>query len=158
MPFGALIPRSLPAQGLGRNTVPASGTLMCQAPKFVPANALAIQFSWYGPMDTPGFLTPNPVGSYNVVVDDVAFYKRSMLPSGTPDLPALPNSGGVHPLQENPTINSRCTKPTGANGKLLALAYDNWKKRFVARGRAAATRSSAPRTATTPSPRVSRTA
>src|SRR5436190_12772053 len=82
-------------------------------------------------MDTPGFLTPNPVGSYNVLIDDVAFYKRSALPAGMSDLPALPNSGGMHPLQENPAINSRCIKPTGANGKLLALAYDNWKKRFV---------------------------
>ena len=47
------------------------------------------------------------------------------------DLPALPNSGGMHPLTDNPTINSRCSKPAGANPKLLALAYDNWKKRFV---------------------------
>jgi hypothetical protein len=82
-------------------------------------------------MDTPGFLTPNPVGSYNVLVDDVAFYKRSALPSTMSDLPALPNSGGMHPLTENPSINSRCAKPAGANPRLLALAYDNWKKRFV---------------------------
>jgi endo-1,4-beta-D-glucanase Y len=130
VPFGDLIPRSLPAQGSGGNACPAGGTLFCQAPKFVPTNALAIQFSWYGPNDTPGFLTPNPVGSYNVLVDDVAFYKRSALPSGTSDLPALPSSGGAHPLG-NPAINSRCTKPTGADGKLLALAYSNWKARFV---------------------------
>src|SRR5262249_33944266 len=37
----------------------------------------------------------------------------------------------AHPLVENATINSRCSKPTGANGKLIALAYDNWKKRFT---------------------------
>jgi endo-1,4-beta-D-glucanase Y len=131
VPFGALIPRSLPAGGSGGNACPAGSTPKCQAPKFVPANALAIQFSWYGPMDTPGFLTPSPVGSYNVFVDDVAFYKRSALPSGVSDLPALPNSGGMHPLTDNPSINSRCAKPTGANPRLLALAYDNWKKRFV---------------------------
>jgi endo-1,4-beta-D-glucanase Y len=47
------------------------------------------------------------------------------------DLPALPSSGGAHPIQENPSINARCVKPTGANGKLLALAYKNWKDRFV---------------------------
>ena len=81
-------------------------------------------------MDTPGFPTPSPVGSYNMLIDDVAFYKRSAL-GGTLELPALPSSGGMHPLQENPSINSRCSKPALANGKLLALAYDNWKKRFV---------------------------
>src|SRR6185369_12302007 len=131
VPFGALIPRSLPAAGSGGNACPTGSTPKCQAPKFVATNALGIQFSWYGPMDTPGFLRPNPVGSYNVIVDDVAFYKRSALPSGMSDLPALPNSGGAHPLTANPSINSRCTKPTGANPLLLALAYDNWKKRFV---------------------------
>jgi len=129
VPFGALIPRSMPAQG--SSGCPATLTsLFCQAPKFVATNALAIQFSWYGPNDTPGFLTPNPVGSYNVLIDDVAFYKRSALPSGTNDLPALPSNGGAHPLG-SPSIGSHCTKPTGADGKLLALAYDNWKKRFV---------------------------
>ena len=131
VPFGGLIPRSLPAAGSGGNACPAGSAPKCQAPKFVAANALAIQFSWYGPMDTPGFLTPSPVGSYNVLVDDVAFYHRSALPSGMSDMPALPNSGGMHPLSEAGSLNSRCTKPTGANGKLLALAYDNWKKRFV---------------------------
>jgi endo-1,4-beta-D-glucanase Y len=129
VPFGALIPRSLPAQGSSGSSCPT--TVKCQAPKFVPTHTLSLQFSFYGPNDTPGFLTPNPVGSYNMLVDDVAFYKRSALPSGTSDLPALPSSGGMHPLQENASINSRCTKPTGANGKLLAGAYANWKARFV---------------------------
>ena len=79
-----MIPRSLPATGTGGANCPAARPAMseCQAPKFVPTNALAIQFSFYGPMDTPGFLTPSPVGSYNLVIDDVAFYKRSALPSG----------------------------------------------------------------------------
>src|SRR4029077_5835846 len=130
VPFGAMIPRSLPAQGSGGNACPTGSTPKCQAPKFVPANALGIQFSWYGPMDTPGFLTPNPVGSYNVLIDDVAFYKRSALASGMSDLRALPNNGGAHPLG-NPALKNGCIKPTGADGKLLALAYDNWKKRFV---------------------------
>jgi endoglucanase len=131
VPFGAMYPRSLPAPG---NTTSQCRTLKCQAPKFVPANALAIQFSFYGAMDTPGFPQPSTAGSYNLVVDDVAFYKRSALPAGTNELVALPSSGGMHPLQDNPTINSRCSKPTGASGKLLALAYDNWKRRFVRAG------------------------
>ncbi|HEY5452620.1 MAG TPA: glycosyl hydrolase family 8 [Polyangia bacterium] len=134
VPFGGLIPRSLPAAGSGGNACPAGSNPKCQAPKFVAANALALQFSWYGPNDTPGFLTPNPVGSYNVIIDDVAFYKRSALPSGMSDMPALPNSGGAHPLAENGSLNARCARPAGANGKLLGLAYDNWKKRFVRAG------------------------
>ena len=83
-------------------------------------------------MDTPGFLTPNPVGSYNVLVDDVAFYKRSALPSGMSDLPALPSSGGAHPLhgERRPSTAAAPSRPA-SNGRLLALAYDNWKKRFV---------------------------
>jgi endo-1,4-beta-D-glucanase Y len=82
-------------------------------------------------MDTPGFPNPSPVGSYNLFIDDVAFYKRAALPTGMSDMPALPSSGGMHPLQASPTINARCTKAAGANGKLIAVAYDNWKKRFV---------------------------
>jgi endo-1,4-beta-D-glucanase Y len=130
VPFGAMIPRSLPAAGSGTNTCPAAGANVpkCQAPKFVAANALGIQFSFYGPMDTPGFPNPSPVGSYNLFIDDVTFYKRS---ATTVDLPALPSSGGAHPLQDNPTLKNGCAKPANANGKLLGLAYDNWKKRFV---------------------------
>ena len=131
VPFGALIPRSLPAAGSGGNACPAGSSAEVPGAEVRPGERAGIQFSWYGPMDTPGFLTPSPVGSYNVLIDDVAFYKRSALPSGMSDLPALPSSGGAHPLTDNPTINSRCTKPTGANPRLLALAYDNWKKRFV---------------------------
>lgn len=133
IPFGAMIPRSLPAPGAGGSACPAAGAGVpkCQAPAFNPMNALGIQFSFYGPMDTPGFPAPNPVGSYNIFVDDIAFYKRSALPAGTSDLPALPSSGGAHPLQASAMINARCTKAAGSNGRLIALAYDNWKKHFV---------------------------
>jgi endo-1,4-beta-D-glucanase Y len=131
VPFGALFPRSLPSPGASGCPAAAGGGPKCQAPAFNPLNALAIQFSFYGPMDTPGFPNPSPVGSYNLFIDDVAFYKRSALPSGMSDMPALPSSGGMHPLQASPTINARCTKAAGANGRLIALAYDNWKKRFV---------------------------
>jgi endo-1,4-beta-D-glucanase Y len=109
---------------------PAAGTGVpkCQAAKFVPANALGIQFSFY---NDPGFPKPSPAGSYNLWIDDVAFYKRSALPSGMSDLPALPSGTAMHQFPENATINARCTKPTGADGKLFATAYKNWKDNFV---------------------------
>ena len=132
MPFGALIPRSLPATGTTGSNCPASG--MCQAPKFNPANALAIQFSFYGPMDTPGFLTPSPVGSYNLVIDDVAFYKRSALPSGMSDLPPVPSSTVVNQANAFPrnlTPGNGCFKAQGSDGRLLTQAYANWKTKFV---------------------------
>src|SRR4029079_10734980 len=134
IPFGLMYPRSIAAQTSGSDTCPTGTTPKCQAPAFVPANALGIQFSWYGTMDTPGFLTPNPVGTYNILVDDVAFYKRSALPSGTSDLPALPTTAGaMHPFPQNATPGNGCFKAQGpaADGRLLALAYANWKAKVV---------------------------
>ena len=107
---------------------------MCQAPKFVPANALAIQFSFYGPMDTPGFPTPTPVGSYNMLIDDVAFYKRSALPSGMSDLPPVPSSTVVNQANAfpaQPTPANGCFKAQGSDGRLITQAYANWKTKFV---------------------------
>ena len=126
VPFGTLIPRWMPAVGSGMVCPAAGGTVpKCQAAKFVPANALGIQFSFY---NDPGFPKPNPAGSYNLFIDDVAFYHRS---ASTPDLPALPSSSGAaHAFPQNST-NSRCGKPTGADGKLLATAYAQWKSTFV---------------------------
>src|SRR4029079_17055626 len=63
--------------------------------------------------------------------DELVYTTRAPCPRGWGARPALPNSGGAHPLTANPSINSRCTKPTGAHPLLLALAYDNWQKRFV---------------------------
>src|SRR4029079_10935819 len=72
-----------------------------------------------------------PVGYYNLFVDYVSFYRPSQLPSGTSDMPALPaTSGAMKPFPQNATL-AHCTKPTGADGKLLAVAYKNWKDNFV---------------------------
>jgi endo-1,4-beta-D-glucanase Y len=126
IPFGAMIPRSLPeASTCGAMT---SGGPKCQAPRFVPTDALAIQFSFYGMADTPGLPRPTTVGSYNMFIDDVAFYHRS---ASTPDLPALPSNGGAHPITAAGNLNARCKAPMGANGLLLAQAYANWKSKFV---------------------------
>jgi endo-1,4-beta-D-glucanase Y len=130
VPFGTLIPRWLPAVGSGMVCPAAGGSVpKCQAAKFVPANALGLQFSFY---NDAGFPKPSPAGSYNLFIDDVSFYKRSQLPSGTSDLPALPSTAGAaHPFPQNSAINSRCSKAAGADGKLLATAYKNWKDNFV---------------------------
>src|SRR5262249_16208112 len=76
VPFGTLMPRWLPAVGSGMvcpTNAGTNGVPKCQAAKFVPANALGIQFSFY---NDPGFPKPNPAGSYNILIDDVSFYKR----------------------------------------------------------------------------------
>jgi endoglucanase len=129
VPFGTLIPRWLPAVGASM-ACPAAGAGVpkCQAAAFVPTNALGIQFSFY---NTPGFPKPSPAGSYNLFIDDVAFYKRAALPSGTSDLPALPSGTAMHAFPQNTAINARCMKAAGADGKLLATAYKNWKDTFV---------------------------
>ena len=140
------------------------GVPMCQAPKFDPTNALAIQFSFYGPMDTPGFPTPSPVGSYNLVIDDVAFYKRSALPSGMSDLPALPSGHGRDAGQRVPAqpapVNG-CFKAAGLGRQADRPGLRQLEGQVRARRRTAATASCArrprPGAARTPSPKVSPT-
>jgi endo-1,4-beta-D-glucanase Y len=130
VPFATLIPRWVPA--VGASMACASGnTPICQAPPFVPTDALAIQFSMYGA--EPGFPVLGTAGTYDFWVDDVAFYKRSELTSGTSDLPALPSNTANHPFPQNASVGSNCTKPTGiaVDGKFLASAYSQWKANFV---------------------------
>ena len=154
VPFGALIPRSMPAQSNGR--VPGDAArCLCQAPKFVPHERSGIQFSWYGPMDTPGFLTPNPVGSYNVFIDDVAFYKRSALTPGRTARAAeqrrrAPTDG--QPDHQQPLHEADGRERQAARARLRQL------EEAFRRAGSGAKRSSAPRTATTRSPRGSPTA
>jgi endo-1,4-beta-D-glucanase Y len=135
VPFSTLVPRWLPAAGA--NACPANAGMgavpKCQAPRFVAASTFGLQFSFY---DTPGFPKPSPAGSYNLAIDDVAFYKRSALPAGTSDLPALPTTAGaMKPFPQNTAINARCKKAqvngAAADGRFVALAYKNWKDRFV---------------------------
>jgi endo-1,4-beta-D-glucanase Y len=132
VPFATLVPRWVPAQGASMACTSAA-TPICQAPPFVPKDVLGIQFSMYG--SEPGFPKVGTAGTYDLWVDDVAFYKRSALPSGTSDLPALPTSSvtAMHPFPTNGTVGSSCTKPTGiaVDGKFLASAYQQWKARFV---------------------------
>jgi endo-1,4-beta-D-glucanase Y len=132
VPFATLIPRWVPAQGASMACM-SGNTPLCQAPPFVPKDVLGIQFSMYGA--EPGFPKLGTAGTYDLWVDDVAFYKRASLPAGTSDLPALPTSSvtAMHPFPTNGSVGM-CTKPQGiaVDGRFLASAYQQWKARFVA--------------------------
>ena len=115
VPFSVLIPRWLPEPGTS-----GCGSLKCQAPAFVPAHALGMQFSVYNVFTT--------VGTYDLWVDNVEFYTG--------------DNGLTPPGMTEPTFNdgakgfSHCTRPTflggkSASGKYLMWAYNNWKNRYV---------------------------
>jgi endo-1,4-beta-D-glucanase Y len=115
VPFGNLMARWLPAA-----SACGAGTY-CQAPKFNPANALGIQFSFYADL---GFPTPSgsTLGTYDVWVDDLQFVKddSTLIPTRA----GFPNDGSV----------GSCTKPANALGKYLVPAYNIWKQTFVVPG------------------------
>ena len=109
VPFATLGPRYLPSD--------CAGTVMCEAPAFNPASVLGIQFSIYDQFTT--------AGGYNLWVDDVK------LVSGDTGLPTLTQTAGAaHPFPRDAAIGT-CAKPTGASGKYLVEAYQNWKSTFV---------------------------
>src|SRR4029453_4739229 len=69
-----------------------------------------------------------------MAIDDVAFYKRSALPSGMSDLPALPSSTLVNQANafpRNPTPGTAGFNAQAPDGRLIAQAYANWKAKFV---------------------------
>jgi endo-1,4-beta-D-glucanase Y len=123
VPFGTLIPRWVPSVGSGM-VCPAAGTGVpkCQAPAFKPADVLALQFSFY---QDPGFsvASSSTPGTYDIWVDDVQLITDS---SG------LPTQSGF-PLASAGSVGS-CTKPTGADGKFLVTAYNEWKTIFAKGG------------------------
>jgi hypothetical protein len=133
VPFAGQIPRWLPAVGAGRScaAAAAAGDPKCQAPRFVPADVLGFQYSFYPDAGLP---KPVPAGSYDLWVDDVSFYNRG---ATLVDLPAPPSSAGaVHPFPQNASVGPGCTKPGGlaVDGKFLVSAYNQWKARFVVAG------------------------
>ena len=122
VPFAELIPRWFPSPtGCGTGT-------FCQAPDFVPAHALGLQFSVYNDFST--------TGAYDIWLDNVALYSFTSA-----------NEGLVPPGMTMPTFNDGATgwqcggaTPTfdgakyKAAGKFLLWAYHNWKQNFVAAG------------------------
>jgi endo-1,4-beta-D-glucanase Y len=118
VPFGALIPRWMPAVGASM-ACPTGSTPKCQAPAFNPASVLGIQISMYR---DPGFPSPSgsTAGTFDLWIDDVTLVKND---TGLPTLTGFPMDGTL-----------MCTKPTGAAGKFLVTAYNNWKSTFVKNG------------------------
>ena len=119
IPFGALVPRWVPAAGTATNACPAGGTPKCQSQAFVPADVLGIQISMY---QDPGFPKVGTAGTYDLWIDDVTF---------TTDDSGLQKRTGF-PLTSNVGVGS-CIKPQGpsADAKFLVPAYNQWKSTFV---------------------------
>jgi len=72
IPFGELVSRWF----LRRPPVRALLVLLgpkCQAPAFVPAHTMGIQFSFYSGDSAKGFPTVGTPGTYDIWVDDVQF-------------------------------------------------------------------------------------
>jgi endo-1,4-beta-D-glucanase Y len=123
VPFGTTGARWLPTFGSGTN-VCASGNF-CEAPALNPANMLSFQFALEDPFDQK----PALASSYDVWVDDVAFYKFSDTPKDA-GLKTWSQTGAANTFPQDKTFTG-CTKPTGATGKLIQDAYVNWKAKFV---------------------------
>ncbi|HZU82862.1 MAG TPA: glycosyl hydrolase family 8 [Polyangiaceae bacterium] len=114
VPFALLQPFYFPQPS-------ACGTSVCQAPNFVPTDALGFQFSIHDDFST--------TGSYDLWVDNVSFY------TGDNGLnPANPT--GAVPTFNDGASGWSCAKPTFAGGrtaagKYLLWAYRNWQTNFV---------------------------
>jgi endo-1,4-beta-D-glucanase Y len=130
IPFSTLISRWVPAAGSSNACPPptTAGVAKCQAPKFNPANVLALEF---GVFPDPGFPKPATVGTYDVWVDDVQFVDDDT--AGIATTSGFPLSGAGSP-------GPMCTKPNGydgkpVDGKYLVSAYNQWKATFVQGGK-----------------------
>ncbi len=122
VPFGATGPRWFPTLGSGTTTCNGT-TLFCEAPQLVRSNFLSFQFALEDPFNNTGLLA-----NYDVWIDDVALYKFTDTPADG-GLSTWTQSG-ANAFPKNTTYTG-CTKPTGADGKLLQNAYVNWKAKFV---------------------------
>lgn len=125
VPFATLIPRWIPAPGTAGSGVchaPGTGIPKCQAPRFEPKDVLGIEFSI---VPDDGFPKPSgsTVGTYDLWIDDVAFVDDD---AGIPMIPGFPLAGAG--------MVGMCTKPTGADGKYLVSAYNQWKATFLKSG------------------------
>jgi hypothetical protein len=113
VPFSILVPFYFP------DPLACGTTKPCQAPSFVPSNALAFQFTAYKDFST--------TGSYDLWVDNVSLFKGDN---------GLTPPGMTMPTFKDGSSGWSCTKPTfaggkTAGGKYLLWAYRNWKYNFV---------------------------
>ncbi len=123
IPFYTTGSRWFPTSAAGGATQCTSSNF-CEAPEFNPQHLLALQFSLEDPFNT----TPTQYSNYDVWIDDVALYKFSDAPANS-GLGTWTQSGN-HAYPQNGTY-AHCTKPTGADGKLLQDAYIKWKAKYV---------------------------
>ena len=117
VPFGVLVPRWVP------DSTGCAGAAKCQAQAFVPADVLGIQISMY---QDPGFPKVGTAGTYDLWIDDVAFFTDESTIQTRPGFPLTANVG----------VGS-CLKPQGpsADAKYLVPAYNLWKATFVKGGK-----------------------
>ncbi len=144
IPFGYLVSRWVPAPATSSGAACVAGGPKCQAPAFVPAHTMGIQFSFYSGDSAKGFPVVGTPGTYDIWVDDVQF---------TTDDSGLQTRTGF-PLTSGVGVGS-CISPQGpsANAKFLVPAYNQWKETFVR-----ANKVIRPENKTTRYPRASRTA
>jgi endo-1,4-beta-D-glucanase Y len=114
VPFALLVPRWFPQPGPS-----GCGSATCNAPSFLPANALGLQLSAYNDFST--------TGSYDVWLDNVSLF--------TGDAGLTP-PGMTMPSFKDGSSGWSCTRPTflggkSAAGKYLLWAYHNWKANYV---------------------------
>jgi endo-1,4-beta-D-glucanase Y len=123
VPFMATGPRWFPTAGSSSSGQSCTSGVLCETPPFEPAQFQALQFALEDPFNNNGTYT-----SFDIWVDDVAFYKFSDSPADQGL--ATWTQSGTNAFPADKTF-SGCSKPTGATGKLLRNAYANWKAKFV---------------------------
>ena len=126
IPFGYLVSRWVPAPATSSGAACVAGGPKCQAPAFVPAHTMGIQFSFYSGDSAKGFPAVGTPGTYDIWVDDVQF---------TTDDSGLQTRTGF-PLTSGVGVGS-CISPQGpsASAKYLVPAYNQWKATFVKGGK-----------------------
>ncbi|MGB8299000.1 MAG: glycosyl hydrolase family 8, partial [Polyangia bacterium] len=128
IPFGYLVSRWVPAPATSSGAACVAGGPKCQAPAFVPAHTMGIQFSFYSGDSAKGFPVVGTPGTYDIWVDDVQF---------TTDDSGLQTRTGF-PLTTGVSVGvGSCISPQGpsANAKFLVPAYNQWKATFVKGGK-----------------------
>ena len=129
VPFGTTGPRWFPTVSTSSSGKTCTASDFCEVPQLVTKNMLSIQFSLEDPFNSGTTAYAN----YDVWIDDVAGYNFSDTPSNAGlAAPSSWSASGANTFPANKTFTG-CTKPKGADGRLIADAYVNWKKNFVQR-------------------------
>jgi|GEM_PF-2018916 len=125
IPFGLTGVRWFPTAGSGGSSQ-CTTSEFCEAPVLDPKKIVDIQFALEGPFNEK----PQSIASYDIWVDDLALYKFSETDNAGIGTTGTYTMTGNHPFPANKDF-SGCTRPAGADGKLLIDAYAQWKSKFV---------------------------